>query len=378
MAAKKAKRGGVNVMVQQKGGATKTSTTSSLAGISAEKGRRTLFIDADQNAKGTQRFGLYPPAKEGIGAAVSLWKPLKEYIVKHPSVPNLWILPMTEGFKDDTLRRAILNRIEAETPEGEEVDHSPGNVTRKAIGYMQELLEPLRADFEHLFVDTHNDRNFLSTMFWGNADVALGATQPTVDDVGSLMSSIKFLELARQDGNRDLQYLGFVINRYPFGAMGKNADRILKQVHPHLARFAFQIRLPEKPAVAEESEELKVPHPLTPLAREGGSDGFHGRAARLFEELETRATSGFWAANQPHYAAYVAWAEANNWRNLTEHVRNLVGGGRSLLKTEKTKAIEAKIAASSAKKAQAKVVEPALTQKTSKETRPATERKMVN
>ena len=86
-----------------KGGVGKTVASTNVAACLAMRGYKTLFIDLDPQATATAHFGIDPVPDEGkriptVGEI--LYTPenyaqveLREAIVKHDRIENLWVIP---------------------------------------------------------------------------------------------------------------------------------------------------------------------------------------------------------------------------------------------------------------------------------------------
>ena len=155
-----------------KGGVGKTSAAVNLAYLSAADGYRTLLWDLDPQAAATFIFRVRPKVKGGGERVVRGRKPI-DAVVKGTDFPNLDLLPA-----DFTYRNMDLL-----------LDTAGARPTRK----LARLLEPLAAEYDHVFLDCPPSISLVSENVMHAADVLLVPLIPTTLSVRTLDQLTEFV-----------------------------------------------------------------------------------------------------------------------------------------------------------------------------------------
>ena len=140
-----------------KGGVGKTTSAVNLAYLSASRGKRTLVWDLDAQGAATYILRVRPRIKGGGEALVQARRPLATAI-KGTDYENLDLLPA-----DFTYRHLDLLLDQQKKP------------TRRLAA----LLRPLRADYDHVFLDCPPSMSLLSENVLRAADTVLVPIIPT-------------------------------------------------------------------------------------------------------------------------------------------------------------------------------------------------------
>src|SRR5690242_2674232 len=122
--------GRIVAIANQKGGVGKTTTAINLGAALAALDRKVLIVDLDAQANATSGLGF--PRGEGANAYDVLLDGQASAATRQTAFPNLWLLPSGRDL------------VGAEV----ELVNRPGRE-----GYLRTALEPIRADYEFLFVD---------------------------------------------------------------------------------------------------------------------------------------------------------------------------------------------------------------------------------
>ena len=140
-----------------KGGVGKTTSAVNLAYLSAMRGHRTLLWDLDAQGAATYILRVKPRVKGGGEALVQARRPL-DSAVKGTDYDNLDLLPA-----DFTYRHLDLLLDQRKKP------------TRRLAA----LLRPLRAEYDHVFLDCPPSMSLLSENVLRAADTVLVPLIPT-------------------------------------------------------------------------------------------------------------------------------------------------------------------------------------------------------
>ena len=192
----------IRVVFNQKGGVGKSTITSNLAAVGAQRGRRTLVVDLDPQANST-RYLLGAQAAEtapetgGVAGffdqslKFTLREGLEEFIVPSP-FGNLDVLPAHARLDE------LLPKLES----------------RYKIYKLRKGLEALGDTYRDIWIDTPPTLNFYTRS-------ALMAAQGCLipfdcDDFArrSLYALLEEVEDLRSDHNPELKVLGIVVNQF--------------------------------------------------------------------------------------------------------------------------------------------------------------------
>lgn len=225
-----------------KGGVGKTSLSSNLAGLAAERGYRVLLVDLDPQANALRDLGIYRSDKDDKGEAlfeaVSLGRPLR---VQKDIRPNLDMV--VGGPHVESLARLAWDAHK-----------------RNAATAVRDALVTVADDYDLVVLDTPPGERFLRE---SALTAARFAVIPTRTDEGSLDGVSRIAEdFGRvRENNPDLELLGIVL----FG-VNPSATAILRDVRSHLNDalggvapvFDTVIRYLEAPAVDARKRGLLV------------------------------------------------------------------------------------------------------------------------
>jgi chromosome partitioning protein len=155
-----------------KGGVGKTTAAVNLAYLSAAAGRRTLLWDLDPQGAASFIFRIKPRVKGGGKALIRGTRTLDDAI-KGTDFDDLDLLPA-----DFTYRN---------------MDLLLGGTSRRPARKLAQLLEPLGADYDHVFLDCPPGISLVSENVMHAADVLLVPLIPTPLSVRALDQLTKFV-----------------------------------------------------------------------------------------------------------------------------------------------------------------------------------------
>lgn len=251
----------ITVVFNQKGGVGKSTISTNLAAISAQKGLKTLLVDLDSQGNSTHYAGIdvnkdlltvADMFKQVVGIFRTPNKPI-EFV--HPTpFENLFVMPASGDLAD------LERELEA----------------RYKMFKLRDTLKELSKSFDHIFIDTPPNFNFYSK---AALIAATGFIVPFDCDDFSAQAIHRLLDNVmelKNDHNPNLSFQGVVINQ--FNSQANLPAALVQQLKDEgLPVLKSYISATVK---VKESHSKRTPLPLY-LAKHKVSAQF----ADLFEEL---------------------------------------------------------------------------------------------
>ena len=218
----------VLAIINQKGGVGKSTTAINLAAALADDGYKVLVIDFDPQGNTTSGFGV---EKEGLDNCVydALMQdyPMADLIVE-TAVPGAYVVPST---------------IQLAGAEIELVSQ----MAREAV--LKEIVDPLRADFDYIFIDCPPSLGLLTI----NALVATdGLLIPIQCEFYALEGVTKLLEsmkMVKARLNRGLYVYGVLMTMYD--SRTTLSKQVVEEVAQYFGDTIFQTIIPRSVKVSE-------------------------------------------------------------------------------------------------------------------------------
>ena len=183
--------GRIVAIANQKGGVGKTTTAINLGAAVAALDRRVLIVDLDAQANATSGLGF--PRGEGANAYDVLLDGQAGAATRQTAFPNLWLLPSGRDL------------VGAEV----ELVNRPGRE-----GYLRTALEPIRGDYEFLFVDCPPALSLLTVNALTAADSVLVPIQTEYFALEGLTELLETIGRVRLGFNAALAVEGFVLTMH--------------------------------------------------------------------------------------------------------------------------------------------------------------------
>lgn len=212
----------------QKGGVGKTTTTVNLASFLAEKGRRTIIIDADPQANAG--FGL------GINAE-DLENTLYEVLIGHfnirdaifkTNIEDLYIVPSNMH-----LSGAQMDMLDMEEKEF---------VLRKALAEIKD-------DFDYILIDCPPSLGILTLNGLVAADSVMIPLQCEYYALEGLSQLLKIISMVQENLNKNLKIEGVVLTMYD--SRTNLAQQVVSDVREFFKDKVFETIIPRNVKLSE-------------------------------------------------------------------------------------------------------------------------------
>lgn len=208
----------VIAIYSNKGGVGKTATAVNLAYVASQAGYKTLICDLDPQSSTTFYFRVKPKLKKSARGFMKAGKPIDNSI-KGTDFPNLDLLPA-----DFNHRNLDVSFIEH----------------KKSSHRLERILNPLREEYELIFLDCPPTINILAENIFNASDKVLVPLIPTTLSVRTYAQLLSFYKQTDQDVGGIYSFFSMVdkrkkMHREMATAVYKKYDNILETPIPYLS-----------------------------------------------------------------------------------------------------------------------------------------------
>lgn len=219
------------VVVNQKGGVGKTTSTVNLAASLAEGGLKVLVLDLDPQGNASTALGIpHAPGTPGTYEVLLDGTPLDELVVDSPEAPNLQVVPATVDLagaelqlvgmvgREQRLARAIRTYLKSQDVDYILMDCPPslGLLTLNALVAAGEIIIPIQCEYYAL------------------------------EGVSQLMNTI---DVVQRELNPDLELSTVLLTM--FDARTKLSAQVAREVRRHFEHQTLSSQIPRSVRIAE-------------------------------------------------------------------------------------------------------------------------------
>ena len=217
--------GKVIAVANQKGGVGKTTTCVNLTAALTELGKKVLLADCDPQGNSTSGMGVSKHSRPNAHDVLIDGVPAAEALVR---LPYGWVLPTNTD----------LSGAEVELADKERREYR-----------LREVLEPIRDDFDYIFVDCPPSLGLLPLNAFTAADsilVPLQCEYYAMEGVADLTTSVK---MANKRLNKDLYIEGILLTMYD--ARLNFAEQVSAELRRYFGDRVYDSVIPRNVRLAE-------------------------------------------------------------------------------------------------------------------------------
>ena len=217
----------VIAIANQKGGVGKTTTAINLSACLAAAGKKVLLIDLHPQGNATSGLGINKSALDGtLYDALVDGEPLQG-IRQNTLMDHLHLVPAT--------RELVGAEVELVSAERREYR-------------LRDALEPLRGEYEYVFIDCPPSLSLLTVNGLSAADSVLITLQCEYYALEGLSELLQTVKLIRDNLNPRLKLHGVLLTMYQHTNL---SNQVVEDVRAHLGERVYQTIIPRNVTLSE-------------------------------------------------------------------------------------------------------------------------------
>jgi len=219
--------GRIIAIANQKGGVGKTTTAINLGAAIAAFDHKVLLVDLDAQANATSGLG-FPRQKDGPNAYDVLMEGQAIAAIRPTAFPNLSLLPSGRDLVGAEVE--LVNRAGRE-------------------GHLRSALEPVRGEYEYLFVDCPPSLSLLTVNSLAAADGVLVPMQTEYFALEGVTELLETVERVKGSFNPLLRIEGIVLTM--FDERTNLGRQVVDDIRQHLGEKVFDTVIPRNVRLGE-------------------------------------------------------------------------------------------------------------------------------